>query len=317
MNSPVVCLMGATATGKTDIGLALADRFPVSLISVDSALVYRGLDIGTAKPDAATLQAYPHALIDCCDPEDAYSAARFVADAQALVSAAHAKGRLPVLVGGTHLYYRALLRGLSELPSADAATRARISARAEEQGWPALHQALAEEDPETAQRLHPNDAQRIQRALEIIALTGRPPSAHYAECAQRAAGAGWSVLSMAVADDDRAALHKRIGQRFDAMMDAGFLDEVRRLHGDAGLHPDLPSMRSVGYRQLWAHLDGELSLDEAIEAGKAATRQLARRQWTWLRKEPDLVWLRADEGPARQAVAYVEAHLRGKGGNSL
>ncbi len=297
MNSPVVCLMGATATGKTDIGLALADRFPVSLISVDSALVYRGLDIGTAKPDAATLQAYPHALIDCCDPEDAYSAARFVADAQALVSAAHAKGRLPVLVGGTHLYYRALLRGLSELPSADAATRARISARAEEQGWPALHQALAEEDPETAQRLHPNDAQRIQRALEIIALTGRPPSAHYADCAQRAAGAGWSVLSMAVADDDRAALHKRIGQRFDAMMDAGFLDEVRRLHGHAGLHPDLPSMRSVGYRQLWAHLDGELSLDEAIEAGKAATRQLARRQWTWLRKEPDLVWLRADEGP--------------------
>ena len=317
MKPPVVCLMGATATGKTDIGLALADRFPVSLISVDSALVYRGMDIGTAKPDTATLKAYPHALIDCCEPEEAYSAARFVEDARRLVSAAHEQGRLPVLVGGTHLYYRALLRGLSELPSADPAIRAEISARAEQQGWPALHQALAEHDPETAARLHPNDAPRIQRALEIIALTGRPPSAHYAKSAQQAAGTGWSVLCMAVADDDRAALHARIDRRFDAMMAAGFLDEVRDLRRRPGLHPELPSMRSVGYRQLWSHLAGERSLDEAVEAGKAATRQLARRQWTWLRKEPDLVWLTADQAPVQQAIGHVEQHLRGRGGNSL
>ncbi|WP_348673409.1 tRNA (adenosine(37)-N6)-dimethylallyltransferase MiaA [uncultured Abyssibacter sp.] len=306
---PVVCLMGATATGKTELGLALADALPVDLISVDSALVYRGMNIGTAKPDADTLRRYPHALIDCCEPEDAYSAARFVQDATRHIGRAHEAGRLPVLVGGTHLYYRALLHGLSELPSADPRVRAAIAERAAVRGWPALHAELAAHDPDSASRIHPNDAQRIQRALEIIELSGRTPSEHFRHLVSPARAEGWSVLSMAIGDDDRAALHARIGARFDQMMRDGFLEELETLRRRPGLRADYPSMRSVGYRQLWRYLDGDCSLDEAVEAGKAATRQLARRQWTWLRKEPALRWLRADEAPRERVVALTKDHL--------
>ena len=308
-SKPVICVMGATATGKTELGLAIADALPVDLISVDSALVYRGMDIGTAKPDAATRRAYPHALIDCCEPEDTYSAARFVDDARQQVEAAHAAGRLPVLVGGTHLYYRALLHGLSELPSADAQLRQRLVERAATLGWAALHAELAEHDAASAERIHPNDAQRIQRALEIIELSGRPPSEHFAQVVAPARDADWAVLSMAVADDDRAALYARIERRFDQMMSDGFVEEVERLRLRPALSADHSSMRSVGYRQIWRHLDGDCSLADAVEAGKAATRQLARRQWTWLRKEPGLHWLRLDEAPTQRALTLVEQHL--------
>ena len=284
---PVLSLMGPTASGKTQLSLELASRLPVEIVSVDSAQVYRGMDIGTAKPSPELRSAVPHHLIDILDPSQPYSAAQFAADAAALIAQIRARGRVPLLVGGTMLYFRALFDGLSELPPAAAELREKLAAEARIHGWPALHARLAAGDPDTAARLHPNDQQRIQRALEILDGTGIPPSRWYAQ--PRTGAVDGASVHVALVPDDRAHLHRRIDQRFDLMMDAGFLDEVRRLHARGDLHSELPAVRAVGYRQLWAHLDGACTLDEAIERGKAATRQYAKRQLTWLRGESRLL----------------------------
>lgn len=284
---PVLSLMGPTASGKTQLSLELASRLPAEIVSVDSAQVYRGMDIGTAKPSPELRSAVPHHLIDILDPSQPYSAAQFAADAAALIAQIRARGRVPLLVGGTMLYFRAIFDGLSELPPAAAELREKLAAEARIHGWPALHARLAAGDPDTAARLHPNDQQRIQRALEILDGTGIPPSRWYAQ--PRTGAVDGAIVRVALVPDDRAHLHRRIDQRFDLMMDAGFLDEVRRLHARGDLHAELPAVRAVGYRQLWAHLDGACTLDEAIERGKAATRQYAKRQLTWLRGESRLL----------------------------
>jgi len=282
---PGIFLMGPTASGKTALACALSKQFPVELVSVDSALVYRGLDIGAAKPDAATLARYPHALIDIRDPAEPYSAADFRADALQAMKDITARGKVPLLVGGTGLYFRALQQGLSQLPEADPAVRERLAAQAGVIGWPALHERLREADPAAAARIGPNDAQRIQRALEVIELTGRPLSE------QQRGGSGerfpWRVLKLALLPVDRAPLHGRIAERFDAMLRDGFLDEMRDLRARGDLHPDLPSMRAVGYRQAWEHLDGLTDAAAFRDRGIFATRQLAKRQITWLRGELD------------------------------
>ena len=282
---PAVFLMGPTASGKTALACALRERFALELVSVDSALVYRGLDVGAAKPDASTLARHPHALLDLRDPAEPYSAADFRTDALAAMARIRAQGRVPLLVGGTGLYFRALQRGLSALPDAAPDIRARLAREAASRGWPALHMRLAELDPAAAARIGPNDAQRLQRALEVIELTGRPLSM------QQTGGSGerlpWRVLKLALLPTDRGELHARIARRFDAMLAAGFLDEVRALRGRGDLAPDLPALRAVGYRQAWEHLDG--GTDAATFRDKAifATRQLAKRQITWLRAELD------------------------------
>ena len=298
---PLLCIMGTTATGKTAVAMALATQFDCHLISVDSALVYRGMDIGTAKPSAEELAAAPHALIDIRDPEQPYSAAQFADDARREIDVAHASNRLPVLVGGTNLYFRALLEGLSELPQADAALRDELSAQAQQLGWPALHARLAERDPETAARLHPNDGQRIQRALEVALVSGEPHSAHLAR--QQANSVPWAVQKLGL-NLPVETLNTRIAQRFEAMLAAGFVDEVAHLKARPALTADHPSMRAVGYRQLWAHLDGHYGLAEAAERGVIATRQFAKRQRTWLRKEADVDWhdVASGHGAALQAA---------------
>lgn len=280
-----VFLMGPTASGKTALACELSDQFPVELISVDSALVYRGMDIGTAKPDAATLARYPHRLIDIRDPAEPYSAADFRQDAVAAMQDITAKGKVPLLVGGTGLYFRALQQGLSQLPVADPEIRERLTSEAMTLGWPALHERLRQKDPAAAARIGPNDAQRIQRALEVIELTGRPLSD------QQQGGNGlrfpWCVLKLALLPADRAPLHARIAQRFDAMLAANFLDEVRALRARGDLHADLPAIRAVGYRQAWEYLDGQSDAATFRDRGIFATRQLAKRQITWLRSELD------------------------------
>ena len=282
MLPPAVFLMGPTASGKTALACALAETFPLALISVDSALVYRGLDIGAAKPDVAMRARHPHALLDLRDPTQNYSAAEFRNDALAAMSTAHAAGRVPLLVGGTGLYFRALEQGLSPLPAADAALRARIAAEAAMLGWPALHQRLAAHDPAAAQRIRPADAQRIQRALEVIELTGQPLIAQ-----QRGACRvlPWRVLKLALIPHDRERLRQRIALRFDAMLAAGFLDEVRGLRARGDLHAGLPALRTVGYRQAWTHLDGATDFESFRLQAIHASRQLAKRQLTWLRAE--------------------------------
>lgn len=290
---PVILLMGPTASGKTGLALALSERMPVEIISVDSAQVYRGMDIGTAKPDWAMRARVPHHLIDLLDPAESYSAARFAKDALRLIGEIRARGRVPLLVGGTMLYYRALTQGFSALPPADAQLRTQLEAEAARAGWPALHARLAQLDPATGERLHPNDQQRIQRALEIHALTGLTPTEFYTR--PKSTGLEGPVIKLALNPPDRATLHGRIALRFRQMMREGFLDEVARLRERGDLHPNLPSVRSVGYRQLWEHLDGQDSLEEAVERGIAATRQLAKRQLTWLRSEENLNWFNPDE----------------------
>ncbi|WP_266169039.1 tRNA (adenosine(37)-N6)-dimethylallyltransferase MiaA [Dyella subtropica] len=291
-----IFLMGPTASGKTALACALSERFPVELVSVDSALVYRGMDIGTAKPDAATLTRYPHALIDIRDPSEPYSAADFRADAWAAMKAITARGRVPLLVGGTGLYFRALQKGLSSLPEADTTIRQRLTEEAATLGWPTMHERLRQRDPVAGARIGPNDAQRIQRALEVIELTGRSLSE------QQQGGNGerfpWRVLKLALLPADRAPLHARIAQRFDVMLAQGFLGEVRQLRARGDLHADLPAIRAVGYRQAWEQLDGLTSASEFRDRGVFATRQLAKRQITWLRSEldarvldPDRPWL--------------------------
>ena len=295
--------MGPTASGKTALALDWAARLDTEVVSVDSALVYRGLDIGAAKPTAGELARVRHHLVDVRDPHEIFSAADFAREALPPMQALAARGRVPLLVGGTGLYFSALLEGLSDLPTADPARRAAIADEAAERGWPALHAERAAADPAAGRRIQPQDAQRITRALEVFRLTGRPISAWQAEHAPRRFP--FRVLKLVLAPADRAVLHERITRRFDLMLAAGFLDEVRSLKADPRLHPDLPSMRAVGYRQAWRHLDGLTDAagfrDEAI----AATRQLAKRQLTWLRGQPDARWLDPgrDQAELEQALA--------------
>jgi tRNA dimethylallyltransferase len=278
-------LAGPTASGKTALAMALAERVPLEIVSVDSALVYRGMDIGTAKPVADELARVPHHLIDLLDPAEAYSAARFVQDAERLIDEIRARGRLPLLVGGTMLYFKALIDGIDPLPAADPALRAALDAEAATQGWPALHARLAEIDPVTAARLAPRDAQRIQRALEVHRLTGRPLSSFHSRGQRPAALAQHRLFALEPAE--RSWLHARIALRFEQMLDQGFLDEVARLRARGDLHADLPAMRCVGYRQAWEAMDRGLTGDalrtEVLARGIFATRQLAKRQLTWLR----------------------------------
>ncbi len=286
MHEPLwVGLAGPTASGKTGLALALSRVWPLEVVSVDSALVYRGMDIGTAKPSAAEQAAVPHHLIDLIDPTEAYSAARFVQDATRLIDEIRGRGRLPLLVGGTMLYFKALIDGIDPLPEADPALRAALEAEAAERGWPALHAELAAVDPVTAARLKPADAQRIQRALEVFRLTGQPISALHARAQAQRPAPRHQLLSLE--PQDRAWLHRRIDQRFEQMLDAGLLDEVRTLRQRPDLHPGLPSMRCVGYRQAWEALDAGLQgpalRQDVATRGAAATRQLAKRQLTWLR----------------------------------
>lgn len=275
-----ILLMGPTASGKTAAALSLADKFPVGLISVDSALVFRDMNIGTAKPDAETLQRYPHQLVDLISPEETYSAAQFLSDAQSAMAAMTAQGITPLLVGGTMLYYKALLEGLAELPASDASTRAKIDAIAQQKGWSGVHDELAKHDPITAQRLHPTDSQRLQRALEICLLAKRPMSALLAE--SQAQKPPYQFLSLGLLPSDRSVLHARIAERFDIMLAQGFENEVTRLRQKYTLTANLPSMRCVGYRQVWEAQDGIIPRSELRDRGIFATRQLAKRQITWM-----------------------------------
>jgi tRNA dimethylallyltransferase len=285
----VACLLGPTASGKTAAALAFAARHPVEIVSVDSALVYREMDIGTAKPDAVERAAAPHHLIDIIDPAETYSAAQFRADALRLIGEIVARGNVPLLVGGTMLYYKALTQGLNDLPTADADVRATLDADAARDGWPALHARLATVDPQTAARLAPNDSQRIQRALEIFMLTGQPMSTLLAAPRTQHVDAPYRFVPIALEPSDRAVLHARIAARFDAMLARGFIDEVRRLRARGDLDLSMPSMRCVGYRQAWEYLDGATGYDEMRDKGIFATRQLCKRQLTWLRAMPERV----------------------------
>jgi len=303
---PCLAIAGPTASGKTAAALAIAAELPVEIISVDSALVYRGMDIGTAKPSAAELAAVPHHLIDIRDPLQAYSAAEFVRDATELIHAIHARGRHPLLVGGTMLYFKALFDGLDDMPKADAQVRAALEAEAQTKGWPALHAELAQVDPVTAARLAPGDSQRIQRALEVYRLTGRPLSSfHTTKNAAGGTDVARATTLISLEPQERAWLHERIAQRFDAMLRGGFLDEVRTLRARGDLHPDLPSMRCVGYRQAWEALDGMFPLDELRERGIYATRQLAKRQITWLRSMPQRRIVHCDTPDALTQVLQI------------
>lgn len=279
---PAIFLMGPTASGKTGLAVELAQRYPVELISVDSALVYRGMNIGTAKPDAATLARAPHYLIDIIPPTESYSAAQFRSDALRLMADITARGKVPLLVGGTMLYFKALEGGLSDLPQADSDVRRQLEEEAAIHGWPELHAQLAEVDPATAARLEPADAQRIQRALEVYKLTGKPMSEHFLTDAKQEMP--YRLLKVALLPSDRAVLHQRIAARFDTMLEQGLVEEVRHLRLKyPSLDISMPSMRCVGYRQAWQHLDGELDSIGLRDKGIAATRQLAKRQMTWLR----------------------------------
>jgi tRNA dimethylallyltransferase len=282
---PVVCLMGPTASGKTDLAVELCKRFPCEVVSVDSALVYRGMDIGTAKPSAETLLRVPHRLVDIRDPEEPYSAGDFTRDATAAIGEIRHSGRIPLLVGGTMLYFRALMRGIAELPAADPLLRREIDAEALERGWPAMHAELAGIDPAAASRIAPGDRQRIQRAIEVYRLSGRPLS-EWQQSGQSAPAPGDRLfVPVVLMPEPRAVLHERIEKRLKHMIANGFPDEVRRLMARPALTRDAPSMRAVGYRQLWGHAAGECSLASAAYRTLVATRQLAKRQTTWLRSE--------------------------------
>jgi tRNA dimethylallyltransferase len=280
--------MGPTASGKTDVAISLCQRFPFEIISVDSALVYRGMDIGTAKPDAATLSSAPHRLIDIRDPEDGYSAGDFVRDAHIEMDSIFSAGRIPLLVGGTMMYFRALIDGIADLPAADAEIRASIDADAEQLGWPAMHERLRKVDPVAADRINRNDSQRIQRALEVHRVSGKPLSQWQHEGRQHRVAEHIRFVKIALLTNTRKVLHERIEERLDRMFNNGFMEEMKVLHQRAGLTARHPSMRCVGYRQMWQHLDGQTSLEEARDKALAATRQLAKRQLTWLRSESDL-----------------------------
>ncbi len=287
-----IFLMGPTASGKTDLAIAMCERLPVDLISVDSALVYRDMDIGSAKPNAREQAQAPHRLIDIRDPAEPYSAADFRVDALREMAAIAEAGRIPLLVGGTMLYFKALLEGLADMPQADPAVRAAIEAQARIEGWPALHAELSRVDPEMAAVIHPNHSQRISRALEVYRVSGQTMS--QLRRAQDREGSlldHYRLCQLAIGPRDRSVLHQRISARFHAMLEQGLVEEVERLYQRGDLHIDLPAVRAVGYRQVWEYLAGQLSREEMIEKGIAATRQLAKRQYTWLRGWPDLHWI--------------------------
>lgn len=288
----VICLMGPTAAGKTDVAVELSQQLPCDIISVDSAMVYRGMDIGTAKPDATILAIAPHQLIDIRDPAEPYSAADFCHDALLAINKSLATGRIPLLVGGTMLYFRALQQGLSDLPSADPELRERLSEEGLRLGWPSLHARLTRLDPISAKRIHQHDAQRIQRALEVIELTGKTLTELYAN--QSVANPNFNFINLALAPSDRKVLHQRIEQRFINMLQQGFIEEVAALRQRGELHPNLPALRSVGYRQVWDYLANLIHFEEMQERGIIATRQLAKRQLTWLRHWNDVVWLESE-----------------------
>ena len=284
---PAIFLMGPTASGKTSVAVELVKRFPLEIISVDSALVYRGMDIGTAKPDAEVLAGAPHRLIDIRDPSAPYSAAEFREDALEAMAGITAQGRIPLLVGGTFLYFRALEQGLSVLPAADPGIRARLEAEARRDGWVALHARLADVDPVAAGRIHATDPQRIQRALEVYEITGLPISRFHA--GGRAGGLPYRLLKLALVPEARTLMHDRIEERFRSMLASGFVDEVRRLFEQGNLEAELPAIRAVGYRQVWMYLEGKIGFEEMLEKAIVATRQYARRQLTWLRSEQNVV----------------------------
>lgn len=316
---PAIFLMGPTASGKTDLAMALCERLPCDIISVDSAMIYRGMDIGTAKPTASELARAPHRLIDICDPSERYSAADFRRDALREMTEISQRGRIPLLVGGTMMYFKALLHGMSDLPSADPELRRTLEQEAEARGWAALHDELRARDPVAADLIHQNNRQRLMRALEVIRLTGKPISELWQAQATGAGHLGsvganvedytyftqwqadetaslpYTVVQLAVAPPDRKVLHERISRRFQNMLDAGFLEEVRELMSREDLNVGLPSMRCVGYRQAWQHLAGDDDYNTMVSKGVAATRQLAKRQLTWLRKWSDVTWLASDD----------------------
>jgi tRNA dimethylallyltransferase len=300
---PAVLLMGPTASGKSALAMTLARDLGGEIVTVDSAQVYRGMDIGTAKPSPGDRAQVPHHLVDIVDPTESYSAARFVADAQHAIDDIRARGRVPIVAGGTMLYFRALTGGLSSLPRADPGLRAKLDARAASEGWPALHAELARVDPATAKRLPPTDAQRIQRALEVYHVTGTPISALQGRRATVPLG---DTIVVALVPPDRAALHDAIARRFDAMLAAGLVDELRRLRSAYALDPAMPSMRCVGYRQAWRFLEGGIDADGLRATGIAATRQLAKRQLTWLRSTPAATFAPGDP----EAAAFVARECR-------
>ena len=306
---PAVLVMGPTASGKTDLAVELRERLNGELISVDSALVYRGMDIGTAKPDAATLRRAPHHLIDIRDPAEPYSAAEFAADARALIGRIRGEGRVPILVGGTMLYFNVLRQGMASLPQADKGVRAELEHRFDTEGGDALYRELEAVDPVAAAGLHPNNRQRLIRALEVYRLSGRPISAHWAQGAGEDQGGGLpeGTVSLALAPPQRRDLHERIERRFRAMLEQGLLEEVQTLYARSDLSPDLPSIRAVGYRQVWDYLSGATQYDDMIERALAATRQLAKRQLTWLRRWPDAHWLDSQgKDPLANALKIVK-----------
>ena len=281
--------MGPTASGKTDLAMKLYDQLPCEIVSVDSAMIYRGMDIGTAKPDVELLERYPHRLIDIRDPDEAYSAAEFRCDALSQIEAIRSAGKIPLLTGGTMLYFHALKNGLASLPKADPIIRERILQQAEEDGWAAIHRRLNEVDPESAARLNPNDSQRLQRALEVYEISGRTMTELWAE--QEAQRPDFSIVPMAVMPQERSELHDRIAQRFDIMLDQGFVDEVKVLWDRGDLNLQMPSMRCVGYRQVWEYFAGTWDYETMKFKGIVATRQLAKRQVTWLRSWENLAWM--------------------------
>lgn len=292
---PVIFIMGPTASGKTDLAIALRDYLPIELINVDSAQIYDQMDIGTAKPDRKTLAKAPHRLLGFCDPANAYSAADFAKDAKREISEIHKLGKIPLLVGGSMLYFKVLLEGLSDLPAANKDIRNSIQQQADTEGWSSLHEELKTIDPKSAERLHPNHSQRIQRALEVYRITGIPLS----DLQQQSEGGIADIFDIqqyALMPQNRALLHQRIEQRFAAMMEAGFVDEVTKLYQRGDLHSDMPSIRAAGYSQLWNYLAGEVSLDEAVEKAIVVTRQLSKRQQTWLRNWPDCHQISIDDG---------------------
>ncbi len=290
---PAIFLMGPTAAGKTDLAMALCDLLDCEIISVDSAMIYRQMDIGTATPEAELLARYPHRLVDILDPSEAYSAADFRRDALQHMAEITARGKIPLLVGGTMLYYQALMKGLADMPEADPAVRQRLLDEAESNGWESLHKRLAEVDPVSAARIHSNDPQRLQRALEVYELTGKSMTEHWQ--AQEASRAPYNMQSLCVMPTERAVLHQRIEQRFHLMLEQGFEEEVRALWARGDLDVSMPSIRCVGYRQMWEHFQGQWDRETMIHKGIVATRQLAKRQITWLRSWPDLKTLASND----------------------
>ncbi|TBW56864.1 tRNA (adenosine(37)-N6)-dimethylallyltransferase MiaA [Marinobacter halodurans] len=318
-----IFLMGPTAAGKTDLALDLCDALPCDIISVDSAMIYRGMDIGTAKPSAEELSHAPHRLIDICDPADRYSAADFRVDALREMEAISRQGRIPLLVGGTMMYYKALLHGMADLPAADQALRSELEARADREGWVSLHEQLGRLDPVAAEVIHPNNRQRVLRALEVVLVSGRPISEAWADRgngnnvdypyltqwqADASADLPYNVIQLSIAPGNRSVLHDRIRLRFLKMLELGFIDEVRALRARGDLHVGLPSVRCVGYRQAWSWLDGDVEYETFVEKGIAATRQLAKRQLTWLRKWPDLHWIDSEaSGSLSRALKILQS----------